>query len=98
MESPVPPPAPKNKKPVNWPIAVNLGLLVLNFLFTRSIASVLISLVVLAVVNGIAALIMGFSNNMRWATAFVLSALLVLLIGLGICGLMLQNFKSGGFN
>ena len=88
---PTPPPLPKGKKPVNWPIAVNLGLLVLNFLFTRSISSVLVAVLVLAVVNGIAAVMLSSFNKMRWVTAFILSALLVLLIGLGICGLILSN-------
>ena len=86
-----PPPPPEDKKPINWPIAVNLGLLVLNFLFTRSIGSVLIAVLVLAVVNGIAAVMLSSFNKMRWVTAFILSALLVLLIGLGICGLILSN-------
>ncbi len=86
-----PPTPPQEKKPINWPIAVNLGLLVLNFLFTRSIGSVLIAVLVLAVVNGIAAAMLSFFKKMRWVTAFILSALLVLLIGLGICGLILSN-------
>ena len=88
---PLPTPPPEEKKLINWPIAVNLGLLVLNFLFTRSISSVLVSVLVLAVVNGIAAVMLSSFNKMRWVTAFILSALLVLLIGLGICGLILSN-------
>jgi len=93
METPSPPPAPENKKPINWPIAINLGLLVLNFLLTRSLSSVAISIVVLAIVNGIAAFMLSFFGKMRWVTAFILSALLVLLIGLGICGLILSNLR-----
>jgi len=84
-------PPPEGKKPVNWPIAVNLSLLVLNFLITRSISSVLIAVLVLAVVNGTAAAMLSFFNKMRWVTAFILSSLLVLLIGLDICGLILSN-------
>ena len=96
--NPLPPPLPEEKKPINWPIAINLGLLVLNFLLTQSISSVLITVLLLAVVNGIAATLLSFFNKMRWVTAFILSALLVLLIGLGICGLMLKDFGKGGFH
>jgi hypothetical protein len=88
---PLPTPPPEEKKPINWPMAVNLGLVVLNFLLTRSISSVLVAVLVLAVVNGIAAALLSLFNKMRWVTAFILSALLVLLIGLGICGLILSN-------
>lgn len=89
----LPPPPPGEKKPVNWPIAINLGLLVLNFLFTRSLSSVVVAIVVLAVVNGIAAFMLSLFGRMRWVTAFILSSLLVLLIGLGICGLILSNMN-----
>ncbi|MBO2012619.1 hypothetical protein [Hymenobacter negativus] len=91
MEPSTPPPAPDNKKPINWPIAINLGLLLLNFLLTRSLSNVAISIVVLAVINGIAAVMLSLFGKMRWVTAFILSALLVLLIGLGLCALALSN-------
>lgn len=86
--SPLP---PEEKKPINWPIAVNLGLLVLTFMLTGSLGSVVTSILVLAVINGIAAVMLTSFNQMRWVTAFILSGLQVLLIGLSICGLILSN-------
>jgi uncharacterized membrane protein len=53
-----------------------------------------IVVVVLAVINGIAAVIMSISGKMHYVVAFILSALLVLLIGLGICTLLLSNMGS----
>ncbi|MFD1470557.1 hypothetical protein ACFQ48_20185 [Hymenobacter caeli] len=48
----------------------------------------------LAVINGIAALLMAMSGKLNWVAAFLLSALLVFIIGLGICGLMLSGLGS----
>lgn len=90
-----PPTPPNNKKPFSWPLALNLGLLVLAALITGAEPSVLaIVVVVLAVINGIAAMIMSVSGKMNYVVAFILSGLLVLLIGLGICALLLSNMGS----
>ena len=53
-----------------------------------------IVVVVLAVINGIAAILMSISGKMNYVVAFILSGLLVLLIGLGICALLLSNMGS----
>lgn len=39
---------------------------------------------------------MGISGRLNYVVAFILSALLVLLIGLGICALLLSN--TGGMH
>ncbi|MBJ6142993.1 hypothetical protein [Hymenobacter sp. BT559] len=88
-------PSPNGKKPFSWPIALNLGLLVLAALVTGAEPGALaIVVVVLAVINGIAAVIMSISGKMNYVVAFILSALLILLIGLGICALLLSNMGS----
>jgi len=87
-----PTPRPDGKKPFSWPLALNLGLLVLAALLTGANPGALaIVVVVLAVINGIAAVITSISGKMNYVVAFILSALLVLLIGLGICALLLSN-------
>ncbi len=92
--NPVPKP-PDGKKPLNWPIVVNLGILVLIFILSGGELSLLPGAVVgLAVVNGMAAVIMNIFGNLKWVFAFLLSALLILLIGLGICGLMLSGLGN----
>ncbi|MGI4867416.1 MAG: hypothetical protein ACRYFZ_26085 [Janthinobacterium lividum] len=50
-----------------------------------------IAVLVLFVINVVAAVIMAISGRMSYVLAFVLAGLLVLLIGLGICALMLSN-------
>ena len=95
METPVPPPAPENKKPVNWPIAVNLGLLLVVAILSGADPTALgIAVLVLALINGIAAFLVSMFGRLNWVLAFALSALLLLLIGLGICGLMLQGLHG----
>ena len=85
-------PTPNGKKSYSWPIALNLGLLILAALITGGDAGALaIVVLVLAVINGIAAVITSISGKMNYVVAFILSALLVLLIGLGICALLLTN-------
>jgi hypothetical protein len=89
------PPAPNGKSSKTWPIAVNLGILLLAAVLSEGEPVVLFgAVVVLAVVNGIAAFFMAMSGKLNWVTAFLLSALLVFLIGLGICSLMLSNLGS----
>ena len=86
------PPAPNGKSSKTWPIAVNLGLLLLVAVVSQGEPVVLFGAVVaLAVVNGIAAFFMAIFGRLNWVAAFLLSALLVFLIGLGICSLMLSG-------
>lgn len=87
-----PSPTPNGKKSYSWPIALNLGLLVLAALITgANPGGMAIFVIILAVINGIAAVITSISGKMNYVVAFILSALLVLLIGLGICALLLTN-------
>ncbi|RZK51222.1 MAG: hypothetical protein EOO59_15350 [Hymenobacter sp.] len=89
-EPPVPP--PDKKKSYTWPIAVNLGLLVVVAVLNGADPQVLgVGVLALVVINSVAAIIMGFSGRIHYVVAFVLSALLLLLIGAGICALMLSN-------
>jgi hypothetical protein len=83
---------PNGKKPYFWPIALNLGLLVLAAISTGGEPGVLgIMVLVLVVVNTVAAIIMSFAGRMHYVVAFILSALLIGLIGFGVCALMLSN-------
>jgi hypothetical protein len=50
-----------------------------------------IVVLVLVVINTVAAIIMSFSGRMHYVVAFILSALLIGLIGFGVCALMLSN-------
>lgn len=89
--TPTPPPRPE-KKPINWPIAVNLGILVVVAVLSGGEFGLVTGAIpVLLVVNGVAAIIMKISGRIHWFFAFVLSTLLLALIGAGICGLMLSN-------
>jgi hypothetical protein len=91
MSEPQAPP-PNEKKPYFWPIALNLGLLVLAALATRAEPGVLgIVVLILVVINTVAAIIMSLSGRMHYVVAFILSALLIGLIGFGVCALMLSN-------
>ncbi|HET9503799.1 MAG TPA: hypothetical protein VFO93_09670 [Hymenobacter sp.] len=86
------PTPPTPKKSFTWPIALNLGLLVLAALATGAEPSLLgIMVLVLVVINTVAAIIMSFAGRMHYVVAFVLSALLIGLIGFGVCALMLSN-------
>ena len=85
-------PPPNGKKLYFWPIALNLGLLVLAAISTGAEPGVLgILVLVLVVVNSIAAAIVSFSGRIHYVVAFILSALLIGLIGFGVCALMLSN-------
>lgn len=80
------------KKSFVWPLAVNLSLLVVAALFTgANPAGMAIAVGLLFVINTVAAIIMGVSGSMGYMLAFALAALLVLLVGLGICALILSN-------
>jgi hypothetical protein len=86
---------PNGKKPLFWPIALNLGLLVLAAIRTGAEPGALgILVLVLVVVNSIAAAIVSFSGRIHYVVAFILSALLIGLIGFGVCALMLSNMGS----
>ena len=86
-----PPPAPKDSK--KWPLIVNLGILLMVAMAEPSMLG--IAVVGLGLINGVAAVLMAMSGKLNWVIAFVLSALLLFLIGLGICGLMLQGLHGG---
>lgn len=92
-------PAPKppdGKKPLNWPIAVNLGLLLMVAISSGADPAALgVAVLVLAFINGVAAFLTSMFGSLNWVLAFALSALLILLIGLGICALMLQGLHGG---
>ena len=96
METPVPPPNPENKKPITWPLVLNLGVLLVVAAVGGS--GMLPGAVgVLALVNGVAGVInLLAGNRLHYALAFFLSGLLLLLIGLGVCALLLQGIKGGG--
>jgi L-asparagine transporter-like permease len=86
------PTPPNEKKPFSWPLALNLGLLMLAaFLTEADPGGLAVVVLALAVINGIAAVIMRIFGKMNYVLAFVLSMLLILLIGLGICALLLSN-------
>ena len=90
------PPPSGGKKPFFWPIALNLGLLVLAAISSGAEPGVLgIMVLVLVVINTVAAIIMSFSGRMHYVVAFILSALLIGLIGFGVCALMLSNMGGG---
>ena len=86
------PTPPNPKRSFTWPIALNLGLLVLAALATGAEPGALgIVVLVLVVINTVAAIIMSFSGRMHYVVAFILSAPLIGLIGFDVCALMLSN-------
>ena len=97
LMEPTPPP-PKEKKPVNWPIALNLVLLLAAVVYHRGEPGSLgVVVVALVLINGMAALLTSFFGRLHWVAAFVLSALLVPLIGFGLCALIIEvNGGLGG--
>lgn len=95
---PTPPPLPKGKKPVNWPIAVNLLLLLAAVVYMRGeLGGLGVVIIALVLINGFAAMLTSFFGRLNWVAAFVLSALLVPLIGFGLCALYISaNGGLGG--
>ena len=86
------PTPPNPKKSFTWPVVLNLGLLLLAALATKAEPSLLgIVVLVLVVINTVAATIMSLVGRMHYVVAFILSALLIGLIGFGVCALMLSN-------
>ena len=94
--NPTPNPLPTpDKKPINWPIAVNLGILLLIAVLSGGEFGLVTGAIpVLLIINGVAAIIMKISGRINWFFAFILSVLLLMIIGAGICGLMLSNLGS----
>ena len=98
MES-LPTPPPEDKKPLLWPVAVNLVALVGISAFLGSSAQVVASTILtLAVVNLFAALLVSRFHRLNWVFAFLLSALLLPLIGFGVCAayIMMRGGIHGG--
>jgi len=86
------PTPPNPRKSFTWPVVLNLGLLLLAALATKAEPSLLgIVVLVLVVINTVAATIMSLAGRMHYVVAFILSALLIGLIGFGVCALMLSN-------
>ncbi|UOQ64609.1 hypothetical protein [Hymenobacter volaticus] len=92
---PQPPKKPADKESVTWPLILNLGILLLVAVF-EGIDSLPMAIGALVLLNGLTGAIMMLSGNrMHYALAFFLSGLLLLLIGFGVCGLLLSNMKGG---
>jgi hypothetical protein len=99
-EPQLPPPSPEKKPLITWPIGLNLGLLLLIAGFSGADVGVISSSVFgLVIINGLAALISSLSGGrMHYVIAFLLSCLALLLIGLGVCALLLSNVGKGGMH
>ncbi|TDN40431.1 hypothetical protein E4631_11140 [Hymenobacter sp. UV11] len=97
-EPQLPPPAPEEKKAVSWPLVLNLGLLLVVAGFSGGdVGAISSSVFGLVIINGLAALIVSISGGrMHYVIAFVLSCLALLLIGLGVCALIISNAGFGG--
>ena len=94
MSEPTPTPPPKS---LIWPIAVNLGIVVLIALFTEGDTDLLaLTVAGLIVLNVVAAILTAIFKRMPWAIAFALSALVVPLIGFGLCALYIE--MNGGLH
>lgn len=78
---------------------VNLGILLLVAVLSGGgFGMVTWAIPVLLIINGVAAVIMKISGRINWFFAFVLSTLLLALIGAGICGLILANLNLGSMH
>lgn len=92
-----PQPTPPGKKSPAWPVAINLTMLVLGGLFfggdyeafSGTMAGLLLINVVVAIILGIS------GGKMHYVLAFVLACLVILLVGLGVCALILSNMGGG---
>lgn len=92
MQKPLPPPdEPDDKKAITWPLGINLTILLLAAIVGGP-GMLPGTIGTLIIVNGLAGLIvMMTGNRMHYALAFFLSVLLLLLIGLGICGIIVSQ-------
>ena len=99
-EPQLPPPTPEKKPLITWPIGLNLGLLLVVVGFSGGdVGAIASSVLGLVVINGLAALIVSLSGGrMHYVIAFLLSCLALLLIGLGVCALLLSNIGKGGMH
>lgn len=95
-EPQLPPPPPEGKRTITWPIGLNLGLLLLIIGFSGGdVGAISSSVVGLVVINGLTALIVSLSGGrVHYVLAFILSCLALLLIGFGVCALLLTNMGS----
>ena len=90
-------PPPGEKKPINWPIAVNLLLLLAAIVYERGeVGSMGVVIIALVLINGSAAVLTRLFGRLHWVAAFMLSALLVPLIGFGLCALYIS--ANGGLH
>lgn len=92
-----PPPNPPEKKGfITWPIGLNLGLLLLLVGLSGGEVGVISSGVLgMVIINGLAGLIVGISGGrVHYAIAFILSCLALLLIGFGVCALILSDMHG----
>ncbi|WP_345058107.1 hypothetical protein [Hymenobacter glaciei] len=93
---PSPQPLPP-KKPLLWPIVINLmALIAINIALGGGAGTVASAILGLTVVNLLAALLVSRFNRLNWVVAFLLSALLLPLIGFGLCALVIQ--LNGGLH
>lgn len=92
-----PPNSPDKKGFITWPIGLNLGLLLLLVVLSGGDVGVTSSGVLgLVVINGLAGLIIGISGGrVHYVLAFLLSCLALLLIGLGVCAVILSDLHGG---
>jgi cytochrome c oxidase subunit IV len=92
-----PTPPPGEKKPLLWPIVVNLAALVgLAVYFGSNAAAISSAILALVILNLCAALLMSRFKRLNWAIAFLLSALLLPLIGFGLCAAFIA--ANGGLH
>ena len=70
---PLPTPPPEEKKPINWPIAVNLLLLLAAVVYMRGeLGGLGVVIIALVLINGFAAMLTSFFGRLNWVAAFVL--------------------------
>lgn len=91
------PPPPEKPSSFKWPALVNLALLVLAACFSKGDSGMLaIAVGILTATNVLAALIALVIGWRNWVAAFILSGILVVLIGLGACFMMLKGMRVNG--
>lgn len=91
------PPPPEKPSSFKWPVLVNLALLVWAAISTHGESGLMaIAVGVLTATNVLAALVALVIGWRHWVAAFILSGILVVLIGLGACFMMLKNMHVNG--
>ena len=92
-----PTPTPGSTKPLLWPIAVNLAVLVgISAFYGSSAAALSGPILALVIINLLAALLVSRFSRLNWVIAFLLSALLLPLIGFGVCAAFIA--MNGGLH